>query len=125
MPHLAQYVKIGFLSSNLINSYEMNMNFFLLFPCCEFEKKILPCLNIHENSKSCCRGIADTDLASYIWHESPGDIPINMAWTTATSRSNSDNPGGLIMKAKAYTPVIQRFVWFIIQGALLCSLIKK
>lgn len=52
-------------------------------------------------------GIADTDLASYIWHESPGDIPVNMAWTTATSRSNSDNPGGLIMKAKAYTPVIE------------------
>ncbi|XP_078314563.1 conserved oligomeric Golgi complex subunit 1-like isoform X2 [Crassostrea virginica] len=52
-------------------------------------------------------GLADTDLAGYIWHESPGDIPVNMAWTNATSRSNSDNPGGLIMKAKAFTPVIQ------------------
>lgn len=51
--------------------------------------------------------IADTDLAGYIWQESPGDIPTNMAWTTATSRSTSDNPGGLIMKAKAFTPVIQ------------------
>ncbi|XP_062579063.1 conserved oligomeric Golgi complex subunit 1-like [Saccostrea cucullata] len=54
--------------------------------------------------------IADTDLAGYIWQESPGDIPTNMAWTTATSRSTSDNPGGLIMKAKAFTPVIQRFL---------------
>lgn len=88
----------------------MNMNFYLLFPCCEFNKKKKSTFqNIHVNSKSCCRGIADTDLAGYIWHESPGDIPVNMAWTTATSRSNSDNPGGLIMKAKAYTPVIQRF----------------
>ncbi|XP_048738272.2 conserved oligomeric Golgi complex subunit 1-like isoform X1 [Ostrea edulis] len=51
--------------------------------------------------------LADTDLAGYIWRESPGDIPANMSWTNATSRSTSDNPGGLIMKAKAFTPVIQ------------------
>ncbi|KAK3097887.1 hypothetical protein FSP39_014178 [Pinctada imbricata] len=62
-------------------------------------------MEIGSTSESISNG--DTDLAEYIWHESSGDITQNMAWTTAAARSTSDNPGGLIMKAKAYTPFIQ------------------
>ncbi|XP_071171265.1 conserved oligomeric Golgi complex subunit 1-like [Mytilus edulis] len=50
---------------------------------------------------------ADTDLAWYVWNETSGDISSNMAWIPSTARSTSDNPGGLIMKAKAFTPVVQ------------------
>lgn len=34
-----------------------------------------------------------------------------MAWIPSTARSTSDNPGGLIMKAKAFTPVVQRYIY--------------
>jgi hypothetical protein len=48
----------------------------------------------------------DTDLAGYIWSESPGDIAANTAWGMAGSRSLLES-GGLMMKAKAYTPIVQ------------------
>ncbi|KAL4228063.1 Golgi transport complex subunit 1 [Mactra antiquata] len=51
---------------------------------------------------------ADTDLSSYIWSESAGDIAANTAWGMASSRSLLES-GGLMMKAKAYTPVVQSF----------------
>lgn len=51
---------------------------------------------------------ADTDLSWYVWNETSGDISQNMAWISSTARSSSDNPGGLIMKARAFTPVVQR-----------------
>lgn len=61
-------------------------------------------LDDEENRRLC----VDTDLASYIWSENPGDIPANTAWGVAGSRSLSES-GGLQMKAKAYTPIVQTF----------------
>ncbi|XP_060551941.1 LOW QUALITY PROTEIN: conserved oligomeric Golgi complex subunit 1-like [Ruditapes philippinarum] len=58
-----------------------------------------------ENSSRLC---VDTDLAGYIWSESPGDIAANTAWGMAGSRSLLES-GGLMMKAKAYTPIVQTF----------------
>ncbi|XP_033750084.1 conserved oligomeric Golgi complex subunit 1-like [Pecten maximus] len=50
----------------------------------------------------------EVDLSKFIWCEGSGDIQANMAWTTASARTSSEQaPSGLLMKAKAYTPVIQ------------------
>ncbi|KAK3579911.1 hypothetical protein CHS0354_012452 [Potamilus streckersoni] len=46
------------------------------------------------------------DLSSYIWSESPSDIPPSTAWTIAASYGLLE-AGGLMMKAKAYTPIVQ------------------
>ena len=53
---------------------------------------------------------SETDLATYIWSESANDIAPNTAWTMSGSRTLLES-GGLMMKAKAYTPVVQRYVW--------------
>ena len=50
----------------------------------------------------------EVDLSQFIWCESVGDVHPTMAWTTASNRKAIQTPGGLLMKAKAYTPVIQR-----------------
>ncbi|CAH1796613.1 unnamed protein product [Owenia fusiformis] len=49
----------------------------------------------------------DRDLSSYIWHESPKDIAATNAWLPASSKTLADG-GGLMMKARAFTPTIQR-----------------
>ncbi|KAL3866853.1 hypothetical protein ACJMK2_044112 [Sinanodonta woodiana] len=46
------------------------------------------------------------DLSSYIWSESPSDIPSSTAWSAAASYGLLE-AGGLMMKAKAYTPIVQ------------------
>lgn len=51
--------------------------------------------------------MAEVDLGTYIWSESSGDIAPNTAWGLSGTRSLSDS-GGLMMKAKAYTPIVQR-----------------
>ncbi|KAJ8304320.1 hypothetical protein KUTeg_017903 [Tegillarca granosa] len=50
---------------------------------------------------------SELNMANYIWMESNVDIPANMAWMTSNQRMASENPGGLMMKAKAYTPIVQ------------------
>ncbi|XP_052283233.1 conserved oligomeric Golgi complex subunit 1-like isoform X2 [Dreissena polymorpha] len=52
--------------------------------------------------------VSEADMGSYVWSESPGDLAPNTAWGTAGSRTLLES-GGLMMKAKAYTPVIQSF----------------
>lgn len=84
----------------------MNMNFYFLFFCCEFNLKKFTFKNIYVNSKFCCRGIVDIDLVGYIWYEFFGDIFVNMVWIIVIFRLNFDNFGGFIMKVKVYISVI-------------------
>ncbi|WAR00774.1 COG1-like protein, partial [Mya arenaria] len=52
--------------------------------------------------------VSEIDLGSYVWSESPGDIAPHTAWSPAGTRSLVES-GGLMMKAKAYTPIVQSF----------------
>ena len=61
---------------------------------------------------SSCRGdlVAEHNVAGYVWTEgSGGDIVPSMAWLPAASNTLPDS-GPLSMKAKAYTPAVQRYV---------------
>ncbi|XP_029109840.1 conserved oligomeric Golgi complex subunit 1 isoform X1 [Scleropages formosus] len=51
------------------------------------------------------------DVASFLWAESPGDLPSDAAWVSASLRgsSASQQPSGLSMKARAITPCVQSF----------------
>ncbi|KAK2150545.1 hypothetical protein LSH36_401g03021 [Paralvinella palmiformis] len=46
------------------------------------------------------------NLAKYIWTEGLHDMPSNMAWISIGSKTLLDG-GGLMMKARAYTPAVQ------------------
>ncbi|XP_064607958.1 conserved oligomeric Golgi complex subunit 1-like [Liolophura sinensis] len=48
----------------------------------------------------------ERDVSMYVWREMTGDIPTNSAWVPAGSKTLADG-GGLMMKAKAFTPVVQ------------------
>ncbi|XP_055956270.1 conserved oligomeric Golgi complex subunit 1 [Patella vulgata] len=50
--------------------------------------------------------VHEMDLAGYIWSESAGDISPNAVWTTSGTKSMADS-GGLILKARAFTPAVQ------------------
>ncbi|XP_071095427.1 conserved oligomeric Golgi complex subunit 1-like isoform X2 [Haliotis cracherodii] len=47
----------------------------------------------------------ETNLASYLWTESSGDIAASSVWTPS-NKSLADG-GGLILKARAFTPAVQ------------------
>ncbi|KAL5005428.1 hypothetical protein ScPMuIL_018884 [Solemya velum] len=50
--------------------------------------------------------LAEVDVASYVWSESPDDLHIDMAWVSAANRTLMEG-GALMMKSKAFTPVVQ------------------
>ena len=52
--------------------------------------------------------MSEHDVSSYVWTEGSHDIIANSAWVSVNSREVLTNTGPLIMKAKAYTPTIQR-----------------
>ena len=47
--------------------------------------------------------ITDQDLSHYVWTESAGDIPVNMAWVITGQRSVADN-STLMMKVTIVSP---------------------
>ncbi len=49
----------------------------------------------------------ERNLSNYVWVESPQDIPAHAAWLAVGSKTLADC-GTLMMKAKAYTPAVQR-----------------
>ncbi|XP_023692748.2 conserved oligomeric Golgi complex subunit 1 isoform X1 [Paramormyrops kingsleyae] len=51
------------------------------------------------------------DVASFLWSESPGDLPNDAAWVSASVRGAPapGHPGGLAMKTRAVTPRVQAF----------------
>ena len=50
---------------------------------------------------------AERNVCNYVWEEGQGDIVTNMAWIPASQKTLGDS-GALMMKAKAYTPAVQR-----------------
>ncbi|KAL4657881.1 conserved oligomeric Golgi complex subunit 1-like [Arapaima gigas] len=55
--------------------------------------------------------LLEGDVASFLWEESPGDLPSDAAWVSASLRGfpTSQQPSGLSMKAQAITPCVQGF----------------
>lgn len=53
--------------------------------------------------------IFEVDLGKFLWSESSGDVQMNFVWQPAANRSLTHS-GGLVLKARAYTPVVQRSV---------------
>ncbi|XP_014666328.1 PREDICTED: conserved oligomeric Golgi complex subunit 1-like isoform X2 [Priapulus caudatus] len=49
----------------------------------------------------------ETNVLRYVWTESAGDMPANVGWQAALSRSDR-NSGALLMKSKALTPFVQK-----------------
>ena len=51
---------------------------------------------------------ADRDVAAYVWAEAPSDIPSPAAWKGGgVFNKEIVEPGGLYMKARAFTPRTQ------------------
>ncbi|XP_041368193.1 conserved oligomeric Golgi complex subunit 1-like [Gigantopelta aegis] len=48
----------------------------------------------------------EIDVSEYVWTETPGDIPQNSVWIPTAAKTLADG-GGLMLKARAYTPVVQ------------------
>ena len=53
----------------------------------------------------------ETDIAEYMWHESPSDIPAASLLGTRGLSTSAQGPeaGGLALKARACTPAVQRY----------------
>lgn len=51
----------------------------------------------------------ERDIASYVWHESPHDVPLSAMWTPQKNLTAPRKAGGgLTLKAQAYTPATQK-----------------
>nr|XP_056704719.1 conserved oligomeric Golgi complex subunit 1 [Euleptes europaea] len=50
----------------------------------------------------------EQNMASFLWSESPNDLPPDAAWITVANRSQFTK-GGLSMKAQAHSPCVQSF----------------
>ena len=49
----------------------------------------------------------ERDLSCYVWSEGANDLPPNTAWMPLNTRTLLES-GALVMKARAYTPAVQR-----------------
>lgn len=51
----------------------------------------------------------ETDVASYLWSESPGDLSNDAGWVSISQRGQQHQRSSLAMKTQALTPCIQNF----------------
>uniref|UniRef100_H3CJV1 Conserved oligomeric Golgi complex subunit 1 n=1 Tax=Tetraodon nigroviridis TaxID=99883 RepID=H3CJV1_TETNG len=51
----------------------------------------------------------ETDVASYLWSESPGDLSSDAGWVSVSQRGQQHQRSSLAMKTQALTPCIQNF----------------
>lgn len=51
----------------------------------------------------------ETDVASYLWSESPGDLLSDAGWVSVSQRGQQHQSSSLAMKTQALTPCIQNF----------------
>ena len=50
----------------------------------------------------------ERNLASFVWTESPADIIMSDIWQAASTKTLMDC-GGLMLKARAFTPAVQKW----------------
>ncbi|XP_077389939.1 conserved oligomeric Golgi complex subunit 1 isoform X1 [Festucalex cinctus] len=51
----------------------------------------------------------EVDVSSYLWSESPGDLPSDAGWVSVAERGEQQQRCGLAMKTQALTPCVQNF----------------
>ncbi|KAM9783401.1 conserved oligomeric Golgi complex subunit 1 isoform X1 [Syngnathus typhle] len=51
----------------------------------------------------------EVDVSSYLWSESPGDLPSDAGWVSVAQRGEQQQRSGLAMKTQALTPCVQNF----------------
>ncbi|XP_051905589.1 conserved oligomeric Golgi complex subunit 1 isoform X2 [Hippocampus zosterae] len=51
----------------------------------------------------------EIDVSSYLWSESPGDLPNDAGWVGVAQRGEKQLKSGLAMKTQALTPCVQNF----------------
>ncbi|XP_019714149.1 conserved oligomeric Golgi complex subunit 1 [Hippocampus comes] len=51
----------------------------------------------------------EIDVSSYLWSESPGDLPNDAGWVGVAQRGEQQLKSGLAMKTQALTPCVQNF----------------
>lgn len=51
----------------------------------------------------------EVDVASYLWSESPGDLPSDAGWVSVSQRGQQHQRSSLAMKTQALTPCVQNF----------------
>ncbi|XP_056143622.1 conserved oligomeric Golgi complex subunit 1 isoform X2 [Lampris incognitus] len=57
-----------------------------------------------------CRGAQyESDVASFLWSEAPGDLLSDTAWVSVIQREQQQERSGLAMKTQALTPCVQSF----------------
>lgn len=61
------------------------------------------------NSGPGCVAQYETDVASYLWSESPGDLSSDAGWVSVSQRGQQHQRSSLAMKTQALTPCVQNF----------------
>uniref|UniRef100_H2TYI5 Conserved oligomeric Golgi complex subunit 1 n=1 Tax=Takifugu rubripes TaxID=31033 RepID=H2TYI5_TAKRU len=61
------------------------------------------------NSGPSCVAQYETDVGSYLWSESPGDLSSDAGWVSVSQRAQQRQRSNLAMKTQALTPCIQNF----------------
>ncbi|XP_068606031.1 conserved oligomeric Golgi complex subunit 1 [Brachionichthys hirsutus] len=51
----------------------------------------------------------EADVASFLWSESPGDLPSDAGWVSVAQRGQQHHRSNLAMKTQALTPCVQSF----------------
>ncbi|KAM8724837.1 conserved oligomeric Golgi complex subunit 1 isoform 2-T2 [Acanthopagrus schlegelii] len=51
----------------------------------------------------------EVDVASFLWSESPGDLPSDAGWVSVSQRGQQHQRSSLAMKTQALTPCVQNF----------------
>lgn len=51
----------------------------------------------------------EVDVASFLWSESPGDLPGDAGWVSVSQRGQQHQRSSLAMKTQALTPCVQNF----------------
>lgn len=61
------------------------------------------------NSGPSCVAQYETDVGSYLWSESPGDLSSDAGWVSVSQRGQQQQRSTLAMKTQALTPCIENF----------------
>lgn len=61
------------------------------------------------NSGPSCVAQYETDVGSYLWSESPGDLSSDAGWVGVSQRGQQHQRSNLAMKTQGLTPSIQNF----------------
>lgn len=61
------------------------------------------------NSGSSLSAQYETDVASYLWLEAPGDLLSDAGWVSVSQRGQQHQRSSLAMKTQALTPCVQNF----------------